>query len=102
MQLLGYHAHVDASADVRWILSAQSPMGGLAKVPGDMPDVLHSYLGYVALSLDAHDGDLSIPLAPVSVALNVARDTAVWIQSRLWTAEHRPADSPRALEACPP
>lgn len=93
---------MDAGADAAWILSAQSPIGGIAKTPGQPPDVLHSYLGYVALSLDAHDADLPLPLAPVSVALNVAKDTALWIQSRLWAVEHRRADGPRALDACPP
>lgn len=91
MQLLGYHAEVDASADVRWLLSAQSPMGGLAKVPGDMPDVLHSYLGYVALSMHQHEEgaheqtDYQIPLAPVNVALNLSYDSVAWLRSRLWS-----------------
>ncbi|WFD32369.1 protein geranylgeranyltransferase type I [Malassezia sp. CBS 17886] len=46
-QILGCHAFIDAASDVRWLLAAQSPLGGIAKVPGERPDVLHSYLSWL-------------------------------------------------------
>lgn len=58
-KILGTHAYIDATSDVAWILSAQSPVGGLGKAPKEHPDLLHSYLGLAALSLHAHEEGLS-------------------------------------------
>ncbi|CEH13459.1 Protein geranylgeranyltransferase Type I, beta subunit [Ceraceosorus bombacis] len=57
LAILGHHDLLDASADVRWILSAQSRVGGFGKVPDEPPDLLHSYLGLAALALHAHDDE---------------------------------------------
>ncbi|PKI85384.1 hypothetical protein MVES_000306 [Malassezia vespertilionis] len=84
--ILGCHQYVDADADATWILSAQSPMGGISKVPGEKPDVLHSYLSYVALAMHAQDclAEHNLPFAPVSAALNLSRESLGWLQAHLW------------------
>ncbi|KAH0543503.1 hypothetical protein FGG08_002171 [Glutinoglossum americanum] len=43
---------IDASANRRFLLEStqHSVLGGFGKVPGDLPDILHSYLGLAALS----------------------------------------------------
>lgn len=86
LQILGAHSYIDSASDVAWILSAQSPMSGIAKTPGELPDVLHSYLGYVALSMHQHELEgPSLPFAPVSAALNISRESLDWLYSHLWT-----------------
>lgn len=86
LRILHAHAFVDGVADARWIFSAQSPMGGFAKVPGEPPDVLHSYLSYVALAMHAEDDlrDYDLPLTSVSAALNLSRSSLAWIYTQLW------------------
>lgn len=84
-QILGCHDGIDAEADVRFLLSAQSPMGGIAKAPGEHPDVLHSYLSYVALAMHVEDrGVPSGPFGPMSVALNLSRTSLDWVYTHLW------------------
>lgn len=91
-KILGCHAYIDGVADTNWILSAASPMGGIAKVPGEMPDILHSYLSYVALSMHAEDGVYAdkMPFTRVSAALNVSRASLAWLYEHLWPAGERP------------
>ena len=64
-------------------------MGGIAKIPGDTPDILHSYLSYVALAMHLEDKDEQLEklpaLARVSASLNVSRATLSWIQANVWT-----------------
>lgn len=85
-KILGCHDKIDSISDVNWILSAASPMGGIAKVPDEMPDILHSYLSYVALALHVEDGvcGTHTPFARVSGALNVTRASLKWIYAHLW------------------
>lgn len=85
-KILGCHAAIDAISDVRYILSAQSPMGGIAKVPGNPPDIIHSYLSYVALSMHQHDqySETALPLLSVSPAINLSEPSIAWLQRHLW------------------
>jgi len=85
--ILGCHGQINGAADVQWILSAESPMGGIAKVPGEFPDVLHSYLSYVALSLHVADQSAALPLAHVDAALNLSHASLAWLQTRLWQVQ---------------
>ncbi|TKY88694.1 hypothetical protein EX895_002325 [Sporisorium graminicola] len=51
LSLLGSHQLIDAQADAGYVLSAQSKVGGIAKIPDEHPDLLHTYLGLASLSL---------------------------------------------------
>lgn len=88
-KILDCHAAVDAESDVNFLLSAQSSMGGIAKVPGDLPDVLHSYLAYVALSMHQHDQYLNanLPFIPVEPAINLSQPSLEWLKKHLWLKE---------------
>jgi geranylgeranyl transferase type-1 subunit beta len=55
--ILGQHALIDGKSDVDWLLSCQTSIGGIAKTPDALPDVMHSYLGLAALALHAHDDE---------------------------------------------
>ncbi|WFD42947.1 protein geranylgeranyltransferase type I [Malassezia psittaci] len=85
--LLGCHSSIDAVSDIRYLLSAQSPMGGIAKVPDAPPDVLHSYLSYVALSMHQHDQniDTSWHFAKVDPSINLSEASLDWLRKNLWT-----------------
>lgn len=54
LQILDSHDLIDAQADIAWLLSCQTSVGGIAKVPDELPDVMHSYLGLAALAMHAH------------------------------------------------
>ncbi|PWN39907.1 terpenoid cyclases/Protein prenyltransferase [Ceraceosorus guamensis] len=111
LAILGHHDLLDASADVRWILSAQSRVGGFGKVPDEPPDLLHSYLGLAALALHAHDdeqdnarleadgpseqhesvdaetrsvrNELGKSIQPLDAAINLRRESADWLRRTL-------------------
>lgn len=87
-KILGCHDKIDGMSDVNWILSAASPMGGIAKVPSEMPDILHSYLSIVALAMHAEDGVWAqdAPFARASGALNLSYASLNWIYTHLWSA----------------
>ncbi|KAJ9474534.1 Geranylgeranyl transferase type-1 subunit beta [Pseudozyma hubeiensis] len=51
LALLEQHDLIDSVADASYVLSAQSKVGGIAKIPGDHPDLLHTYLGMASLAL---------------------------------------------------
>ena len=87
-KILGCHDKIDGMSDVNWILSAASPMGGIAKVPSEMPDILHSYLSIVALAMHAEDGVWAqdAPFARASGALNLSYASLNWIYAHLWSA----------------
>lgn len=50
-QILDGHDLIDARGDMTWLLSAQSPIGGISKTSDDPPDVMHSYLSMAALAM---------------------------------------------------
>ena len=86
-EILGAHKYIKVQSDIEWIYRAQSSLGGIAKAPDEFPDVLHSYLAYVALSMHEHNGEGSwcIPLSPVSAALNLSRESLEWLHVHLWS-----------------
>lgn len=91
LSLLSAHELVDAPADAGYVLSAQSRVGGVSKIPGDHPDLLHTYLGLASLSLHQHGqgGDdtdehrLDFGLAPLDAALNCTLAAKQWIDTHL-------------------
>ncbi|GAK66255.1 geranylgeranyl transferase type i beta subunit [Moesziomyces antarcticus] len=90
LSLLSAHELVDAPADAGYVLSAQSRVGGVSKIPGDHPDLLHTYLGLASLSLHQHgQGDhaeenrLDFGLAPLDAALNCTLTAKQWIDTHL-------------------
>lgn len=84
--MLGCHAAIDAASDAAYLLSAQSPMGGIAKVPEHPPDVLHSYLSYAALAMHRHDQlpHSDLPFPPLDPAINLSQSSLAWLQTHLW------------------
>ncbi|EST09334.1 Prenyltransferase/squalene oxidase [Kalmanozyma brasiliensis GHG001] len=92
LSLLGQHDLVDAVADAGYVLSAQSRVGGIAKIPNEHPDLLHTYLGLASLSLhqpdedgsgNAEDGD--------GIDFGVKRLDAAWncsLGANEWLREH--------------
>lgn len=85
-KVLGCHAAIDAASDASYLLSAQSKRGGIAKVPGESPDVLHSYLSYVALAMHQHDQlpNIGLPFRPVCASLNLSYSSLEWVFEHLW------------------
>ena len=57
LKILGSHHLIDSKADTDWLLSCQTKMGGIAKVPDEIPDVMHSYLSLAALAMHAYEED---------------------------------------------
>lgn len=83
LHLLGVPDIVDVSALRRYLLEkTQHPvLGGFGKFPGDLPDLYHSYLGLVALSLATKGdaGDLKEVDAGMCVSLEAkGRLKDVW------------------------
>ncbi|PWN32150.1 terpenoid cyclases/Protein prenyltransferase [Meira miltonrushii] len=55
LEILGSHNLIDSKADTDWLLSCQTKVGGIAKVPDEIPDVMHSYLSLAALAMHAYE-----------------------------------------------
>ncbi|XP_028797171.1 geranylgeranyl transferase type-1 subunit beta-like isoform X1 [Neltuma alba] len=51
LRILGAHNFIDKGALRGFLLACQSEYGGFGKVPGDFPDLYHSYYGFTAFSL---------------------------------------------------
>ena len=81
LTLLSQHELVDAEADARYVLSAQSKVGGIAKIPDDPPDLLHTYLGLASLSL--HQAEITLGLKQLDAAWNCSTDASDWIKAHL-------------------
>jgi geranylgeranyl transferase type-1 subunit beta len=68
---------VNRSLDRKFLLSAQYPMGGIAKEPDEYPDPFHSYLALAALALGDEAGVLEMKkLDPI---WNVSVETRTWM-----------------------
>lgn len=95
LSLLSQHGLIDADADTGYVLSAQSRVGGLAKMPGDHPDLLHTYLGLASLSLhqahepgsrmraDAQEEAIEFGMKRLDAAYNCSLDAKAWLRNHL-------------------
>jgi len=77
---------MNASANESFLLSAQSPMGGFAKEPGEYPDPFHSYLALAALALG--ENRKTWGLKELDARWNVGVDTALWIRDEMGRFEN--------------
>ncbi|KAF8600240.1 terpenoid cyclases/Protein prenyltransferase [Ceratobasidium sp. AG-I] len=79
LKILGAEDVVDVDANAAFIAQCQFKFGGLAKVPDDRPDPLHSYLSIASLALYPPTiGDESWIMQPLVPALNAEESTARW------------------------
>ncbi|GAC98047.1 hypothetical protein PHSY_005635 [Pseudozyma hubeiensis SY62] len=98
LALLEQHDLIDGVADASYVLSAQSKVGGIAKIPGDHPDLLHTYLGMASLALhqsgeeqaaeasDDHRGKdtgIAFGLKQLDAAYNCSLSAKAWIREHL-------------------
>ncbi|CUA67607.1 geranylgeranyl transferase type-1 subunit beta [Rhizoctonia solani] len=75
---------VDTEANAKFISECQFQFGGIAKVPDDRPDPLHSYLSIASLALyPPTTGDKSWLMQPLVPALNAEESTAQWLITHL-------------------
>lgn len=84
-QILDMHKHVSVADDVSWLLQCQTSVGGISKTPGDVPDVMHSYLALAALAMHGPEGDTRIVklLKPIDPRLNITLDSLAWLRQHL-------------------
>ncbi|KAG8706532.1 hypothetical protein FRC09_002372 [Ceratobasidium sp. 395] len=84
LRLLGAEGCVDVDANATFIEQCQFKFGGLAKVPDERPDPLHSYLSIAAVALyQPTVGDESWNLQRLEPALNAEVSTAKWATEHL-------------------
>ena len=83
LQILG-HLHIINSTPVRrWLLDrTQHMVGGFGKVPGDPPDIYHSYLGLFVLAILGEAG-----LQNVDAALCISERAKRHLESLPWRRE---------------
>ncbi|GAB1520611.1 geranylgeranyl transferase type-1 subunit beta [Rhizoctonia solani] len=75
---------VDVEANAQFISQCQFQFGGIAKVPNERPDPLHSYLSLASLALyPPTTGDDSWRLKPLGAALNAEESTSQWLITHL-------------------
>lgn len=77
-QILGRDDLVNTEENRSFLLSAQSPMGGFGKEPGEYPDPYHSYLALAALAMMVSCGDLE--LKKLDVRWNISEEAAGWLR----------------------
>ncbi|CDR99182.1 related to Type I protein geranylgeranyltransferase beta subunit [Sporisorium scitamineum] len=95
LSLLDQHQLIDSHADASYVLSAQSKVGGIAKIPDDHPDLLHTHLGLASLSLhqsgstvevesgDEAGGGIEFGLKRLDAAYNCSLTAKEWIRKHL-------------------
>ncbi|SPO30908.1 related to Type I protein geranylgeranyltransferase beta subunit [Ustilago trichophora] len=100
LALLWQHGVIDSQADAGYVLSAQSRVGGIAKIPGDHPDLLHTYLGLASLALhqpgsaeteegrqeqeEEEEGEgIEFGMKRLDAAWNCSLDAKAWIKAKL-------------------
>lgn len=92
LSLLSEHQLVDSIADASYVLSAQSRVGGIAKIPGEHPDLLHTYLGLASLSLHQEAGsDDAANEGQEGMDFGLKRLDAAWncsLEARDWLKQH--------------
>ncbi|KAF2710508.1 geranylgeranyl transferas-like protein type i beta subunit [Pleomassaria siparia CBS 279.74] len=83
LKVLGHLDLVDTKPIRRWLLDrTQHMVGGFGKLPGDHPDIYHSYLGLVVLSIFGEAG-----LQDVDAALCTSNRVREHIESLPWRKE---------------
>lgn len=83
LQLLGHLDIVDQTPIRRWLLEhTQHIVGGFGKLPGEPPDVYHSYLGLFTLAMFGEEG-----LEDVDAALCMSNKTKRHVESLPWRRE---------------
>jgi geranylgeranyl transferase type-1 subunit beta len=68
------------TANILFLLSSQSPLGGFGKEPDDYSDPYHSYLALAALALDSQ-----MDLKPLEPRWNVSLETVEWMKHEMTT-----------------
>ncbi|CCF50936.1 hypothetical protein NDA11_000397 [Ustilago hordei] len=88
LSILSHHSLIDAQKDTAYVLSAQSRVGGISKVPGEHPDSLHTYLGLASLSLhqpaEGQEG-VEFGMKRLDAAYSCSLEAKAWIQQHLTT-----------------
>lgn len=84
-EILGVHSEISIVEDVKWLLSCQTKMGGIAKVPDETPDVMHSYLALAALSMHSQeiDGPLAGKIKPIDPSINISLESLTWLRKHM-------------------
>lgn len=85
IQILGLHDLISIQHDVEWLLDCQTSVGGIAKTPDDLPDVMHSYLALAALSMHGQGGNSTVKdmLKPIDARLNLGLDSLDWLRQNI-------------------
>ncbi|KAK2976842.1 hypothetical protein RJ640_009293 [Escallonia rubra] len=72
LRILGAYQFIDETALRNFLLTCQSEYGGFSKLPGQLPDLYHSFYGFSAFSLLEEPG-----LHPIRVELGIADNAAI-------------------------
>ncbi|KAJ7626591.1 terpenoid cyclases/protein prenyltransferase alpha-alpha toroid [Mycena polygramma] len=92
LQILGAQDKINVYAFAQFIAACQFPFGGLAKAPGQPPDVYHTYLSLAAAAMYAPRLESSVrgygqwDFAPFDPLLNACQETVQW--ARNYIPEH--------------
>ncbi|KAF2649467.1 geranylgeranyl transferas-like protein type i beta subunit [Lophiostoma macrostomum CBS 122681] len=83
LALLGHLDIIDRKPIRRWLLDrTQHMVGGFGKLPGDFPDIYHSFLGLMTLSIFGEAG-----LKDTDVLLNMSNKAKEHLLSLAWRRE---------------
>ncbi|KAF7365623.1 Terpenoid cyclases/Protein prenyltransferase [Mycena venus] len=89
LRILGAHDKINAYAFTQFIAACQFPFGGIAKAPGQPPDVYHTYLSLAAAAMYAPRLELSAraygqwEFGPFNPLLNAREETVRWARSHI-------------------
>ncbi|KAF2090626.1 geranylgeranyl transferas-like protein type i beta subunit [Saccharata proteae CBS 121410] len=80
LSMLDALPHTNVTATRRYLLDkAQHPVGGFSKIPGDPPDIYHSYLGLAAIALMQEKG-----VKPINAAACISEDACRRLEGLEW------------------
>jgi len=82
LKILAAEKLVNVKANADFLLECQFKFGGIAKVPGDHPDPMHTYLSLAALSIYPASDEMQL-LKKMDVAINATQETAAWAREHL-------------------
>ncbi|KAJ6477181.1 terpenoid cyclases/protein prenyltransferase alpha-alpha toroid [Mycena vitilis] len=89
LQILGAQDKINDYAFTQFIAACQFPFGGLAKAPGQHPDVYHTYLSLAAAAMYAPRLEPSVrgygqwDFAPFDPLLNAREETVRWARKHI-------------------